>query len=147
MTSGRTVRTVAATPWVSIRSPHSPAWPARSRATTSPSGARLRCSSQPTWPLRPNRRIFTGGSGGLRVLLGDPVAVRTALDALHPVAVRQVPLHGLADAGLESLGGTPAQLALDLVRIDGVAAVVARPILHERDELRVAGPAGARAQF
>src|SRR6188768_1280539 len=130
-------------PAASARSPHSAPSPVRSRATSSPSGARLRCSSQPTWPLRPKRRIFTS----VGVLLRDPVAVGPALHALHPVAMGQVPLHGLADAGLEGLGRLPAQLALDLARVDGVAPVVARAVLHEGDLSGVAAAVRARAQF
>ena len=65
----------------------------------------------------------------------------------HPVAVgplcvgdqpglSRLPLHGLADAGMEGLRRAPAELALDLARVDGVAAVVAGAVPDVGDEAR-----------
>jgi hypothetical protein len=71
-----------------------------------------------SWPTSPDKRRFA--------------RVR------HPVAMAQVPLHRLADAGLERLGRAQALFALNLARIDSVAPVAARPILHVGDELGAA---------
>ena len=56
-------------------------------------------------------------------------------DGAHPFLVVEIPAHGLADALLELVGGQPAQLLLDLRRVNGVAAVVARAVLDEGDQL------------
>jgi hypothetical protein len=45
-----------------------------------------------------------------------------------PVRVVQVPLHGLADVGLEGLGRLPAKFVLDLAGVDGVAPIMARAV-------------------
>ena len=66
---------------------------------------------------------------------------------LHPLGVVQVPLHRLADASLEGLGRLPAQFALDLARIDSVAAIMAGAVGHKGDLLAVAFAVNARAQF
>ena len=58
-----------------------------------------------------------------------PLAVGAALHVGDPVGVVEVPLHGLADAGLEGLGRAPAELALDLARVDRVAPVVAGAVV------------------
>src|ERR1043166_5942300 len=47
----------------------------------------------------------------------------------------QVPAHGLAQAAGKGIAGFPAQLALDLRGVDGIAAIVARPVRDEGDEL------------
>src|ERR1051325_19922 len=54
--------------------------------------------------------------------------------SLHPSLVVQIPLHRLADADLEGVGGRPAELRLDLRGIDGVAAVVAGAVFDVGDE-------------
>jgi hypothetical protein len=51
--------------------------------------------------------------------------------------VVEVPAHGLAQAGLEGLLRPPAELALDLARVDRVAPVVAGPVGDVRDEAAV----------
>jgi hypothetical protein len=97
-------------------------------------GARLRWSSQPTWPFLP--KDLHGGSAAQRagVVLVEPVAVGAALHVGDPVLVGEVPLDGLADAGLEGLGRAPAEFALDLAGVDGVAAVVAGAVGDVGDE-------------
>ena len=57
----------------------------------------------------------------------------------HPLGVVQVPLHRLADAALEGLGRFPAQLALDLARIDRVTPVMAGAVGDVGDLRGVAG--------
>src|SRR6185503_10348834 len=54
-----------------------------------------------------------------------------------PGAIVYVPLHGLRQAGVEILARTPAELARDFRGVDGVAPVVAGPVLDEADELGV----------
>src|SRR5690606_494501 len=80
---------------------------------------------------------------------GDPAGVlsldrRVALFALGveslllerapPGLVGQVPGDGLVDAGLEGVLGFPAELALHLARVDGVALVVAGAVLDVADQ-------------
>jgi len=47
--------------------------------------------------------------------------------------VIQIPLHRLADTGLEGFGRLPSELTLDLAGINGVAAVVARAVCDVRN--------------
>jgi hypothetical protein len=51
--------------------------------------------------------------------------------------VVEVPAHGLAQAALEGLLRPPAELALDLARVDRVAPVVAGPVGDVRDQAAV----------
>src|SRR6266567_3337182 len=55
-----------------------------------------------------------------------------------PGLVLDIPRDGAADAVGEPDLRAPAELALDLRWVDGVAEVVARPVGHELDELVVA---------
>lgn len=70
-----------------------------------------------------------------------------AADGFHSVRIRQIAFNVLADATVEGLGRFPAQLPLQLARIDGVTAVVAGVALHEGDLGRVARAARLRVQF
>src|SRR5271163_5261647 len=54
-----------------------------------------------------------------------------------PGAVFEVPTHGVAQAHLERAARAPADLALDLRGVDGVAAVVPRAILDEGHQVAV----------
>ncbi|MNZ90986.1 hypothetical protein D3C78_1099590 [compost metagenome] len=63
--------------------------------------------------------------------------VATVLYAAAPLRVVQIPLDGLADTGLEGFLGSPAQFALDLAGIDGVAQVVAGAVLDVGDQAAV----------
>ena len=57
----------------------------------------------------------------------EPLAAIDAVaQRLPPVATVEIPPHRLLDAGLEGLLRAPAELGLELGRIDGVALVVAR---------------------
>lgn len=62
-------------------------------------------------------------------------AIVAAQHVLPPLAVFQVPEHGLTDAAVEGLLRYPSQLSLDLGGIDRVSAVMARTIGHEGDQL------------
>src|SRR5690606_1761292 len=81
------------------------------------------------------------------ILLAHPLPVLATRDAFHPLGVVEEPLHRLAQPRLERLLRPPAELALDLARVDRVAAVVSGPVLHERDELVVARATRARTQL
>jgi hypothetical protein len=69
-------------------------------------------------------------------------AIRDKCRIAHwpPILVVQVPLHGLADAGLEGFGRFPAEFTLYLARIDGVAPVVAGAVGHIGDLVFVGLP-------
>src|SRR5512137_2149766 len=115
MTRGRRPSTTARS---ASGSPRSAA--CRSSAITSPSGARQRTSSWPTWPFAPSTSI-----GSVAIVLADPGAVGAALHVGDPGGVREVPLDGLPKADREALCRPPAELALDLAGVDRVAPVVA----------------------
>ena len=83
----------------------------------------------------------------LRVLLADPLAVGTALHIGDPLRVVQVPLHGFGNAGVKGFCRLPAQFTFNLVRIDGVAAIVAGAVGDVGDLFGVAAAIGTRAQL
>src|SRR5574338_761675 len=99
------------------------------------------CSRVPEPPARmmPLRvmGVCSPGSTGA-VVGGHPFAIGAALDVGHPAGIVQIPLHRLADAGLESLGWPPAQFPSQLPGVDGVAAVVAGAVRDKGDETAVA---------
>src|SRR5581483_6579524 len=83
-----------------------------------------------------------GARGG--VPFGRPVGDAEALAAIilleygtPPGVMGKVPGHRAAQPAFECLGRTPAEIASDLARVDGVAVVVARAVRHEGDEPRV----------
>src|SRR6185369_10577673 len=86
------------------------------------------------------RPSFTGGGGrrsAVAVLLLVVLAVGAALDALPPLRVVNIPFdRRLKRLRPRAAGRRPAQLALDLARVDGVAAVVAQAVGHRLDHLR-----------
>ena len=59
-----------------------------------------------------------------------------------PGAIGQIPLHGFAQPAGKSLLRHPAEFALDLARINGVAQIVTGAILHKDDEIAVVADAG-----
>src|SRR5207237_8760236 len=63
-----------------------------------------------------------------------PVAIFARTDRLPPRLVGAVPVDGLLQPLLEAARAHPAELALDLGVVDGVATIVARPIDDEADE-------------
>ena len=71
------------------------------------------------------------------VLLPDPVAVVTTLNVGHPVGVFQIPLHGLANTGIEGFCGFPAQFPVDFAGVDGVpiATRLGAACGHHRDRI------------
>ena len=69
------------------------------------------------------------------------------MDVAHPGLIVQIPLHRLADAGLEGLGRLPAQFAFDLAGVYGVAAVVTGAIGDVGDLFLVRLAVGAGAEF
>ena len=64
------------------------------------------------------------------VLLTHPLAVSPTSNALYPGLVGQVPFHGFADAGLKCFLWLPAQVALDLTCVNGIASVVTWSIFN-----------------
>src|SRR5690606_39081206 len=100
----------------------------------------------PPAPLCPAAKSSCSLCGG-GVLLLHPVAVSAGLYMGDPFGVAQIPLHRLADAGVEGFCRLPAQLALQLAGIDGVAAVMSRAVGHIGDLLGVAFAVGARTQL
>src|SRR2546422_7577322 len=63
----------------------------------------------------------------------EPAAiVATRLHLLAPVAMLEVPAHGLSQAALERVARRPSELAANLRRVDRVPAIVAGTIGHER---------------
>src|SRR5690606_30607926 len=88
----------------------------------------LRSSSCPSWSsLDPG--LHAAGSNP------QPLhAVAAVEDALHPGLVVEVPVDRAREAALERFGLAPAEVLLDLRRIDRVAAIVARAVLHVGDQ-------------
>ena len=68
-------------------------------------------------------------------------------DVHAPVPVVEVPLYGFPKAGIESFLWLPTEFAGDFSTVDGVAAVVARPILHEDFLISVGVPVSAWLEF
>ena len=56
----------------------------------------------------------------------------------HHHSLSRIPVDRLRQAALETLRRRPAELALDLGGIDGIAAVMARPVGDEADQVAVA---------
>ncbi len=78
---------------------------------------------------------------------GHPFPVGATLHVRNPLRVVQVPLHRLANAGFEGFGRTPAQIAFNLARVNGVTPVVAGAVLHESDLRFIAAAVGLGAQL
>src|SRR5579883_3484456 len=74
------------------------------------------------------------GGTQLRILPRIELAVLPAACPLHPGVIVAVPANRLLQAALPRLARTPAQLGFDLGGIDGVAAIVSRPVLDIADE-------------
>src|SRR5262245_46763528 len=74
----------------------------------------------------------------------QPLAVVARAHLLDPLRALYVPAHRLCQASLERLSRSPAELALNLARVDRVTQVVARTVLDVRDELRELGGFHAR---
>ena len=55
----------------------------------------------------------------------------------EPLAIVEIPSHGLAHSAVERFGGTPRHFAAQLRGVDRVAAVVPRAVLDESHEARV----------
>src|SRR6185437_15716625 len=70
--------------------------------------------------------------------VGDDSETLAGVDLLPqrapPPFVVEIPAHRLLDAGLEGLERAPAELALELARVDRVAPIVPRPVGDERDQ-------------
>src|SRR6516225_3872049 len=77
-------------------------------------------------------------ASNLRSGLGDDAEALAGVNLLAqrppPPFVVEIPAHRLVDAGLERLERAPAEFALKLGRVDGVALVVPGPVGDEGDE-------------
>src|SRR5262247_3219390 len=94
----------------------------------------------PAQPGRPSKSHYPRCVVSLTHSDGDAAAlamVADGLDGRAPGQVLEVPADGLCDPGLEGVCRLPAELAADLARVDGVAAVVTRPVGHELLERRI----------
>lgn len=56
-------------------------------------------------------------------------------DAIHPVLMLEIPFDRLPDAFCEAGLGIPAHLSLDLVRCDGITAVMALAVFYISDQI------------
>src|SRR4051794_32622996 len=84
----------------------------------------------------PAPRSSTALPGGIRrPISGSESGTRT--DVLYPVEVVEVPAHGFPQAGREIVARDPSEVALDARAVDGISAIVARAVLHERDQLAI----------
>src|SRR5512147_2243884 len=92
---------------------------------------------RPTWQER-----SANSSGTPCVVERDPLVIFAARHAGEPRVIVEVPAHRLAHPALERFLGTPPELPAQLRRVDGVAAVVTRTVLHERHEARVIASRG-----
>src|SRR6185437_4113076 len=72
-------------------------------------------------------------AGASCVLPVDPAPVLTAGHFGDPVGVVEIPAHRLFKRSLEALSRPPAEFALELGRIYGIAPVVSGPVFHEAD--------------
>src|SRR6202041_3937978 len=64
----------------------------------------------------------------------NPLPVTSAGHVLHPLLVLKIPANGFANAGFKRFLRPPTQFAFNLPRIHGIAPVVSRTVLHERDQ-------------
>src|ERR1700674_4605972 len=90
-------------------------------------------------------QLFLSMLGG--VMFRHPLTIAAARDITDPVFVFKIPADGFADAALKCLQRMPVQFALDFARVHRVAAVVARAVLDESDELAVRNGGVVRAQL
>src|SRR5581483_10122609 len=96
----------------------------------------------------PSSNAEPSGTEGFRFRFGIiwSLKSRLLLHLSNPHLVIEIPLHRLADALLKRMCRHPAQFLLDLRRIDGITAVVAKTVFHERHQLARVAP-GLRRQF
>src|SRR6266446_6061538 len=99
-------------------------------------------SSTASSRLAITRRVIAAPStSAVLVLPAVPVAELSGLQRPPPGLVLAIPRHGRLQRLAERMLGRPAELS-HLLRVERVAAVVARPVLHGPDQrLRLAGQA------
>src|SRR3954464_4156643 len=85
-------------------------------------------------PVNPKPAEWSGTLGA-RIIELDPIAVAVVHYRSPPRLVCEVTFDGLEQPCLEPLGRSVTRLEGSLHRIDGVAAIVSRPILHEGDQI------------
>src|SRR5579871_1384605 len=70
-----------------------------------------------------------------RVVGRNPMTVTSAGDVSHPFFILKIPAHRLAESGFKGFFRLPTQFPFDLASIDRIAAIMARPVLHVRNEI------------
>jgi len=58
-------------------------------------------------------------------------------DRSPPPAVQPIPVYGALDAGLQSVGGLPAELSSDVADVQTIATIVTRSIGNKGDEISI----------
>src|SRR5258706_2932123 len=89
---------------------------------------RLNISRHADYLLTHHPSLITLRPSPIHIVLLDPFSVFAADYAPHPFGIVQIPAHGLADAGLESLSGLPAEFLAAFRCIDRIASIVSRPV-------------------
>ena len=84
--------------------------------------------------------------GSTPVLLAKPALIGTARHVLDPFLIVEIPLHCLGDTGFKGFRRFPAEFPLDLAGIDGIAAIMSGPVLHEGDLAGIGKTIGTRLQ-
>src|SRR5882672_1427193 len=103
----------------------------------------LYSSPQVSQPVRKNGTLGQT-QAVLRILGRNPLSIPARGYVFHPLLVSQIPLHGLAQAGFETLIGFPAEFTLDLAGIDRIPSVVSRTVLHKRNQFSMGHAGGIR---
>src|SRR5690606_21413137 len=112
-----------------------------------PCRPRRRGRPWPCSPTTPSNAVPEGdlaAGSGLAEALHAIAAIQHAPD---PVLARQIPVDRTRETGLEGFGRPPAEFALDLRRIDRVAAIVSRPVPDVADERLALAAVGQRLAF
>jgi len=73
----------------------------------------------------------------LRIVGLDPLAILSRSHFVDPRLIVEIPMHRFLDASLKRFRRLPAEFALELVRIDGIAAIMSRSICHKGDLVAV----------
>ena len=90
---------------------------------------------------RVKSKLSSGASGSSvhsRCIRVRPILPRLAMfvrNPFQPTLVLEIPGHRESESGGEIVPRFPTQLTVDFGRIDGIPAIMARPISYERDQI------------